>query len=184
MRVPEVAERFAINLTVKYINRYLNTEPPDMEKILEAVRNGQWPSHSTLLEPSKDKQNLISETVEPFNVTLIYPQEGQGTDIFIKSHCAIPKIDFRDEDGGAEISPIDLCIGLTQNITWNNIAYVVAKGNVFAVSPRSRQTIDFSSNSENVEPETVYVNKAFPNEALAVAKLARKTLYSYRRRQR
>lgn len=179
MRLHEV-----VNRAVGSVNRSLLTEPSDMRASISRIRkvygSGQQ-SSSALLQPRNGRQQIIAATVEPYDVTLVHPNRAGAKDIFIRSHKKFSDLRFR-EDGGWEIRPLDLCIGLHDRDTWFRTAYVIAKDTVFAVLPPERQTIDFDSTGPSAN--VVYVFKAYPNESLAVVRTAQQAVRSYRASQR
>ena len=178
MRLPEV-----VNQAVGYVNSNLLTDSRDMRKAYRQLRssNGLF-NHSALPEPRKGRQPIIAATVEPYDVVLVHPNRASAGDLHIRTHKRFSELRFREE-GGREVRPIDLCIELRDPDTWVDFAYLVAKGTVFAVSPPDRQTIDWEPN-QGSSANVVYVNRAYPNESLAVARIAQKAVRSYRARQR
>ena len=174
MRISEV-----INQAVRYVNNNLLTDSPDMRKPSRDLRTGAGTlNFSGLIEAHKGKQPAIYGIVEPYEVFLVHPNRASAGYLGIRTHKQFSKLRFREEDG-YEIRPVELCIQLRDPDTWIDFSYLVSNGTIFAVSPKDRQPIDWEPESANV----VYVNRAYRNESLAVARIAQKAVRSYRQRQ-
>ncbi len=145
MRPSEVLSQFYVDSAVKYANRKLKKKPAGIQQTIAAI-------------------------VQPYNVKITPPDITEIRKPYVAGSRNVPEVLFQEK--GQTVSPIELCICLTNMNTLNRLSFVISKGKLFGVWPQEEQN------------EAVPLKRARPREAIRMARMARKTIRSDSRRAR